>query len=47
MRRERVFEIDAGKLAEEGRFDGIFVLRTNADVSSSQTVLRLPRTVAG
>ena len=28
--RGRVFEIDAGKLAEEARFDGIFVLRTNA-----------------
>ena len=27
------FEIDAGKLAEEARFDGIFVLRTNARVS--------------
>ena len=26
----RAFEIDAGKLAEEARFDGIFVLRTNA-----------------
>ncbi|MGH8639808.1 MAG: IS1634 family transposase, partial [Burkholderiales bacterium] len=26
-----VFEIDAGKLAEEVRFDGIFVLRTNAN----------------
>jgi hypothetical protein len=40
MRGERVFEIDAGKLAEEARFDGIFVLRTNADVSSLQAVLR-------
>ena len=27
------FEIDAGKLAEEARFDGIFVLRTNAKVT--------------
>ena len=27
------FEIDAGKLAEEARFDGIFVLRTNARVT--------------
>src|SRR5450631_2387763 len=25
----QVFQIDAGKLAEEARFDGIFVLRTN------------------
>jgi len=40
MRGERVFEIDAGKLAEEARFDGIFVLRTNADVSPLQAVLR-------
>ena len=34
------FEIDAGKLAEEARFDGIFVLRTNAKVSPLQAVLR-------
>ena len=40
MRGERVFEIDAGKLAEEARFDGIFVLRTNADVTPLQAVLR-------
>jgi len=33
------FEIDAGKLAEEARFDGIFVLRTNAKVSPLQAVL--------
>ena len=26
----KAFEIDAGKLADEARFDGIFVLRTNA-----------------
>ena len=39
-RGERVFEIDAGKLAEEARFDGIFVLRTNADVTPLQAVLR-------
>ena len=37
---KRVFEIDAGKLAEEARFDGIFVLRTNANVSPLQAVLR-------
>ena len=34
------FEIDAGKLAEEARFDGIFVLRTNAKVTPLQAVLR-------
>ena len=30
---DRAFEIDAGKLAEEARFDRIFVLRTNANVT--------------
>ena len=39
-RGERAFEIDTGKLAEEARLDGIFVLRTNADVSPLQAVLR-------
>src|SRR5580693_7006882 len=34
------FEIDAGKLAEEARFDGIFVLRTNAKLTPIQVVLR-------
>jgi len=34
------FEIDAGKLAEEARFDGIFVLRANAKVTPLQAVLR-------
>jgi transposase len=34
------FEIDAGKLAEEARFDGIFALRTNAKVTPLQAVLR-------
>jgi Transposase DDE domain len=34
------FEIDAGRLAEEARFDGIFVLRTNARVTPLQAVLR-------
>jgi transposase len=34
------FEIDAGKLAEEARYDGIFVLRTNARVTPLQAVLR-------
>jgi hypothetical protein len=37
---ERAFEIGAGKLAEEARFDGIFVLRTNANVTPLQAVLR-------
>ena len=32
-RGEHSFEIDAGKLAEEARFDGIFVLRTNAKMT--------------
>lgn len=36
----RVFEIDPGKLADEARFDGIFVLRTNARISPLQAVLR-------
>jgi hypothetical protein len=39
-RGERVFEVDAGKLAEEARFDGIFVLRSNANVTPLQAVLR-------
>ena len=34
------FEIDPGKLAEEARYDGIFVLRTNARLSPLQAVLR-------
>lgn len=34
------FEIDPGKLAEEARFDGVFVLRTNARVTPLQAVLR-------
>ena len=36
----RAFEIDAGKLAEEARFDGIFVLRTNARMTPLNAVLR-------
>jgi Transposase DDE domain len=39
-RDARSFEIDAGKLAEEARFDGIFVLRTNAKITPLQAVLR-------
>jgi hypothetical protein len=34
------FEIDPGKLAEEARDDGVFVLRTNARVTPLQAVLR-------
>ena len=34
------FEIDAGKLAEEAGYDGIFVLRANARVTPLQAVLR-------
>jgi hypothetical protein len=34
------FEIDPGKLADEARFDGIFVLRTNAQVTPLQAILR-------
>src|SRR3954452_8852733 len=36
----RAFEIDPGKLAEEARYDGLFVLRTNARISPLQAVLR-------
>ena len=41
------FEIDAGKLAEEARFDGIFVLRTNAKITPLQAVLRYRDLAAG
>jgi len=34
------FEIDPGKLAEEARYDGLFVLRTNARIMPLQAVLR-------
>jgi hypothetical protein len=36
----RAFEIDPGKLADEARFDGIFVLRSNARLTPLQAVLR-------
>jgi hypothetical protein len=36
----RAFEIDPGKLAEEARSDGLFVLRTNARITPLQAVLR-------
>jgi hypothetical protein len=34
------FEIDPGKLADEARYDGLFVLRTNARITPLQAVLR-------
>jgi hypothetical protein len=34
------FEIDPGKLAEEARFDGVFVLGTNTRITPLQAVLR-------
>jgi Transposase DDE domain len=34
------FEIDTGKLAEEARYDGVFVLRTNPRVTPLQAMLR-------
>jgi transposase len=36
----RAFEIDPGKLAGEARYDGLFVLRTNARITPLQAVLR-------
>ena len=36
----KAFEIDPGKLADEARFDGITVLRTNAKVTPLQAVIR-------
>src|SRR3954452_6467819 len=36
----RAFEIDPGKVAEEARYDGLFVLRTNARISPLRAVLR-------
>lgn len=38
--KDSTFEIDPGKLAEEARFDGITVLRTNAKVTPLQAVIR-------
>jgi transposase len=37
---KKAFEIDIGKLADEARYDGIFVLRTNARITPLQAVLR-------
>jgi len=36
----KAFEIDPGKLADEARFDGITVLRTNAEITPLRAVLR-------
>ncbi|MGX5845373.1 IS1634 family transposase, partial [Mesorhizobium sp. ArgA1] len=36
----RAFEVDPGKLADEARFDGITVLRTNTTISPLRAVLR-------
>ena len=36
----RAFEIDPGKLADEARYDGVFVLRTNARITPLQAVPR-------
>src|SRR5215218_4916870 len=36
----QAFEIDPGKLADEARHDGVFVLRTNARITPLQAVLR-------
>ncbi len=38
--RDPAFAIDAGKLADEARYDGIFLLRTNARITPLQAVLR-------
>src|SRR5215217_7648704 len=37
---KKAFEIDPGKLAEEARYDGVFVLRTNARITPLQAILR-------
>src|SRR5919205_629364 len=37
---KHAFEIDIGKLAEEARYNGIFMLRTNARITPLQAVLR-------
>ena len=36
----KAFEIDPGKLADEARFDGITVIRTNAKITPLRAVLR-------
>jgi Transposase DDE domain len=37
---KKAFAIDIGKLADEARYDGLFVLRTNARITPLQAVLR-------
>src|SRR4051794_21429921 len=37
---KKAFEIVPGKLADEARYDGVFVLRTNARITPLQAVLR-------
>jgi Transposase DDE domain len=37
---KHAFAIDPGKVADEARFDGVFVLRTNARITPLQAVLR-------
>jgi hypothetical protein len=37
---KKAFVIDIGKVAEEARYDGLFVLRTNARITPLQAVLR-------
>jgi hypothetical protein len=37
---KKAFEIDPGKIADEARYDGLFVLRTNARITPLQAVLR-------
>jgi hypothetical protein len=37
---KKAFAIDLGKVAEEARYDGLFVLRTNARITPLQAVLR-------
>ena len=38
--KKKAFEIDIGKIADEARYDGLFVLRTNARITPLQAVLR-------
>ena len=40
MGSKKAFAIDIGKVAEEARYDGLFVLRTNARITPLQAVLR-------
>jgi transposase len=38
--KDASFEVDVGKLAEEARYDGISVIRTNAKITPLQAVIR-------